>query len=223
MMPTTRAGDNMIRGIAHGLVGTIEWLLDDPAAAQASLKEAVRIQDAIGHRWGMLTSLEALAWVAGSAGALERAAVLLGASAALSEELGIALFPDGQARHNACDAAVRAGLGEARYRAAWDRGHGLGHEQAVAVALEDDGPARAPDAAPDGDLSARELEVARLAASGLSNPAIAAELFVSVATVKTHVSHILGKLGLESRVQLARWVADHDSASTQPPTRRRAS
>ena len=48
------------------------------------------------------------------------------------------------------------------------------------------------------DLSARELEVARLVADGRSNPAIAAELFVSVATVKTHVSHILGKLGLES-------------------------
>jgi DNA-binding NarL/FixJ family response regulator len=41
----------------------------------------------------------------------------------------------------------------------------------------------------------------------MSNPAVAAELFVSVATVKTHVSHILGKLGLDSRVQLAQWIA----------------
>lgn len=40
-----------------------------------------------------------------------------------------------------------------------------------------------------------------------SNPAVAAELFVSVATVKTAVAHILGMLGLDSRVQLANWIA----------------
>jgi len=50
-----------------------------------------------------------------------------------------------------------------------------------------------------------------LLGEGLSNPAIAADLFVSVATVKTHVSHILSKLGLESRVQVASWVAGHDA------------
>jgi DNA-binding CsgD family transcriptional regulator len=49
------------------------------------------------------------------------------------------------------------------------------------------------------ELSERELEVARLVASGLSNPAIASALFISVATVKTHVSHILAKLSLDSR------------------------
>ena len=57
------------------------------------------------------------------------------------------------------------------------------------------------------ELSARGLEVARLVADGLSNPAIASALFISVATVKTRVSHILTKLGLDSRVQLAGWVA----------------
>jgi DNA-binding NarL/FixJ family response regulator len=56
------------------------------------------------------------------------------------------------------------------------------------------------------ELSARELEVARLVADGLANPAIAAALFISVPTVKTHVSHIPAKLGLDSRVQLASWV-----------------
>ena len=63
------------------------------------------------------------------------------------------------------------------------------------------------------------MEVATLVASGLSNPAIAAELFVSVATVKTHVSHILAKLGLDSRVQLANWVAGRDPGPREPDRR----
>ena len=51
------------------------------------------------------------------------------------------------------------------------------------------------------DLSAREREVFRLIALGLSNAQIGQELFISETTVKTHVTHILSKLGLHDRVQ----------------------
>jgi DNA-binding CsgD family transcriptional regulator len=52
-------------------------------------------------------------------------------------------------------------------------------------------------------LTPVETEVAHLVADGLSNPAIAARLFVSRNTVKTHVAHIFLKLGLNTRTQLA--------------------
>jgi DNA-binding NarL/FixJ family response regulator len=66
-----------------------------------------------------------------------------------------------------------------------------------------------PPATGAARLTDREWEVAVLVARGLSNRQIAAQLVVSERTVDTHVSHILRKLSLVSRAQIAAWAVQH--------------
>lgn len=71
-----------------------------------------------------------------------------------------------------------------------------------------------PSAEAIGDLSNREVEVLQLLARGMSNQEIAQELWVSSTTVKTHVSHILTKLGVRDRVQAV--VEAYESGIVRP-------
>jgi DNA-binding NarL/FixJ family response regulator len=75
---------------------------------------------------------------------------------------------------------------------------------------------RAGDGPPSAfaDLTGRELEVARAVARGRSNGEIAKELFLSEATVKTHVTRVLTKLRVRDRVQIV--VAAYESGLVQP-------
>ena len=88
--------------------------------------------------------------------------------------------------------------------ALWKEGFRLDRDEAIALAF---GTATSRRATVSG-LSGREQEVARLVAEGLANKEIAGRLRLSVRTVETHIRHVLTKLGLLNRTQLATWARD---------------
>ena len=68
-------------------------------------------------------------------------------------------------------------------------------------------------AEPPDELSNRELEVLQLIANGLSNTEIATRLFVTEATIKTHINHVFSKTGVRDRAQAVRYAYQHGLAA----------
>jgi DNA-binding CsgD family transcriptional regulator len=157
---------------------------------------------------GMLDALLCVASTAAMLGNPEPAGRILGAVRHLPDTIGVVPDVDFLARYTDGVAAVRATLGTRRTADLLVVGQALSLDQAVdaALALADElsTHARGPIISRDehGGLSSREREVLRLIAAGQTNAEIASALFIAPRTVTTHASHILNKLGLESRSAL---------------------
>jgi DNA-binding CsgD family transcriptional regulator len=115
------------------------------------------------------------------------------------------LTPRARADHERKLEPARLVLGSAAAEAAWTAAQGMSLAEAVAYALE-----REPDTS--GPLTPREEEVAALVVQGLSNRQIAERLVISARTADNHLQHILNKLGLGSRAELAAWVVERNQA-----------
>jgi DNA-binding NarL/FixJ family response regulator len=91
--------------------------------------------------------------------------------------------------------AVRAGA----------RGDALVSPSVTVRLLRHFAAARPPAPPQDGVLTAREHDIVRAVARGLTNGEVAEELFVTVSTVKTHLASVQSKLGARNRVEVAAW------------------
>ncbi|HEY3469376.1 MAG TPA: response regulator transcription factor [Amycolatopsis sp.] len=88
-----------------------------------------------------------------------------------------------------------------------DRGDALVSPQITVRLLKhfDGGAVKSQAAPPSEPLTARELDVVKAAARGLTNTEIGAELYLSLSTVKTHLASVQGKIGARNRVEIAAW------------------
>ncbi len=191
--------------IARCLAGLGRMALSqgDLASARAHLGDSLELSSSTGSRIGVIRGLDALATLATELDDPRSAVRLAGAAAALRREAGL---PEAHASRLARILEPAAALGDAVIGELWAAGSALSSDAAVALALAVGDPAGPgqPDRSTTG-LTARELQIARLIAAGVSDNDIALQLVITTATAARHVDSILRKLGLSSRAQIAAW------------------
>jgi predicted ATPase/DNA-binding CsgD family transcriptional regulator len=183
--------------------------------AREHLSESIRLSQHTGARIGVARGLVAFAALAMAEQHPELAVRLTAAATALRQAAGL---PGRAGSHTERYLAAARHLGEPAVAQLWAQGLAMSSDAAVALALDvmaasDElvtspaAPAATSAGSPPGALTTREREIVALVASGLSNRAIAAELYISPATAARHVANIFAKLGFTSRSQVAAWAA----------------
>jgi DNA-binding CsgD family transcriptional regulator len=222
------------QGIAVSLsnLGNVALEQGDLAASRALAKESLVLATEIGDRERVAIALAALAGVAAAHGAPAVALRLAGGALSIREALGKSSPTSWRTRFDRWLEPARRALSAEARAAAEAAGRALTLDEAIEYALAADEPTtdaltltlveasgagaviggELPDDAPSEQalsvLTPRELEVAALVARGLTNRQIADALVISPTTATSHVKHILARLELDSRVQIAIWAIE---------------
>jgi predicted ATPase/DNA-binding CsgD family transcriptional regulator len=208
-------GEIWARGYLLMATSQARWHQGDRELGEAQAREGTASKHLLDDRAGLQGLLQTLAWMAAERGAHRRAATLLGCGERLRQSSALGLPEGSRAQYEHANAVARTGLGQASFAVAYAAGLAMTIDDAVAFAVEDrlPSPARAAPTVTRTPLTKRELEIVRLIANDMTTREIASTLFISERTVETHVTNMLNKLGLNSRVQLNRWFASvHDTA-----------
>ena len=196
--------------------GAMTWVLGRVARVRAELRsregdikeaeslahESLGLAREAGDQLGLVDALDLLARLASDQDSPKEAVRLWAAAESLRAKLGYVRFPVEQEPHNAAVVRAKRALGPDEFAASWAGGAKLSADEAIAYAARGRGERKRPSTG-WASLTPSELDVVRLVGQHLSNPEIAARLFVSRATVKTHLVHIFAKLGIDSRSEVA--------------------
>ncbi len=199
-------------------LGRIKARHGDFAAAHALYKESLAEACALGDNWLIAICLEGLA---GGEGIW--AARLLGAAETLRDTTNISMALVYRVGYERAVATIGARLGEQAFALARAEGRTMTLEQVlgapgratavttVSAVQPATPPAKQAHTFPSG-LTAREVEVLRLVAQGLSDAQVAEKLVISPRTVNSHLTSIYNKLGVDSRAAATRFAVKHQLA-----------
>ena len=202
-------------GLAESLavLGKVLAAEGDYAAAQALYEESLAISGELGEKWMIARGLVGLGEVVAAEHKLAWAAQLWGAADALRDAIGVPIPPVELTEYERSLAATRVHLGERAFAAAWAKGRAITPRQALAAQGQKPTPPPSSTVTPSpiypAGLTAREVEVLRLLAGGLTDLQIAEQLVLSPRTVHAHISSIYSKLAVTSRSAATRYAIEH--------------
>ena len=171
--------------------------------AAAHLREAIQVNTRMAKWAEFGNALDCCGLLCAATGRPAEAVTVWAAHAALTRHQEAEDTPDEVRRREGPLRRARQALGPGRTRAAEQRGAAMSLDTAAeyALMLADPGPAQAPV---PGKLSARERELVALVARGRTDAQIAAELYISIRTVRSHLDRIRDKTGCRRRADLTR-------------------
>jgi non-specific serine/threonine protein kinase len=201
------AGDLFNLPILLGCMGYLDLQAGRTDDAAAHLSEAIQIGSRAGNWTDLIPGLDCCGYLCAATRRPAEAVTMWAAFTALTRQARTADLPVEVRRRDEPLRSARQALGSARARAAEERGAAMSLATAAeyALMLTAPGAQQPPAAVPgQGQLSARERELVTLVAQGRTDAQIAAQLYISVRTVSSHLDRIRDKTGCRRRADLTR-------------------
>jgi len=207
------------RGIAkaHYRLGCVALAKDDFKRARTSYMQCLAILWEVEDTWLIAAVMEKFAQIALAQEHAAWAARLCAAAEVLREAMGVPLPPIERANYNHLVSSIRIQLGKGVFATVWAEGRAMTPRQALAareiVSLQQEytmaqSVSKAIQTYPMG-VTAREVDVLRLVAEGLTDAQAAEKLVLSPRTISSHLRSIYNKLGVNSRVAATRFAFEN--------------